>query len=105
MTAGIKPLAKRRAWKALRAHYKKVRELHLRKLFADDPKRGERWYTCVRNCRQSPLPPLSKGGARSAGDLRQQHLCTNLVQFDLDNEQTQLHEQSALKRKYSCNSQ
>ena len=38
----IKPLTKRKAWKALEAHYKKVRRLHLRKLFADDPKRGER---------------------------------------------------------------
>src|ERR1700676_581538 len=36
------PLSKRKAWKALQAHYKKIRELHLRKLFADDPKRGER---------------------------------------------------------------
>jgi glucose-6-phosphate isomerase len=30
------------AWKALEAHYKKVQKLHLRKLFADDPARGER---------------------------------------------------------------
>jgi len=30
------------AWKALESHYKKVRKLHLRKLFADDPARGER---------------------------------------------------------------
>ncbi len=30
------------AWKALEAHYKKVRKLHLRKLFAKDPARGER---------------------------------------------------------------
>ena len=30
------------AWKALESHYKKVRKLHLRKLFADDPSRGER---------------------------------------------------------------
>ena len=37
-----KPLTKRRAWKALAAHYKKARELHLRELFADDPRRGER---------------------------------------------------------------
>jgi len=29
------------AWKALESHYKKVRKLHLRKLFADDPARGE----------------------------------------------------------------
>jgi glucose-6-phosphate isomerase len=32
----------RRAWKDLLAHHQKVREPHLRKLFADDPKRGER---------------------------------------------------------------
>jgi glucose-6-phosphate isomerase len=35
-------LTKLPAWQALEAHYPKVRELHLRKLFADDPKRGER---------------------------------------------------------------
>jgi glucose-6-phosphate isomerase len=42
MAAIIEPLSKRRAWKALAAHYKKARELHLRGLFADDPRRGER---------------------------------------------------------------
>ena len=42
MTAQIAPLTDRQAWKALEAHHKNVRELHLRKLFADDPKRGER---------------------------------------------------------------
>ena len=36
------PLTKRKAWKALTAHYKKISKVHLRKLFADDPKRGER---------------------------------------------------------------
>jgi len=41
-TARITPLTKRKAWKALEAHYKKVRQLHLRELFADDPERGER---------------------------------------------------------------
>ena len=41
-TARITPLTKRKAWKALEAHYKKVRQLHLRELFADDPQRGER---------------------------------------------------------------
>ena len=35
-------LKNRKAWKALQTHYEQVRELHLRKLFADDPKRGER---------------------------------------------------------------
>jgi glucose-6-phosphate isomerase len=33
---------KRAAWKALEAHNKKIRDLHLRQLFADDPQRGER---------------------------------------------------------------
>jgi glucose-6-phosphate isomerase len=42
MTKEIAPLTERRAWKALAAHHQSVRELHLRKLFADDPKRGER---------------------------------------------------------------
>jgi len=42
MTAGIKPLTKRKAWRALEAHHKKVRDLHLRDLFKEDPKRGER---------------------------------------------------------------
>src|SRR5258708_10609535 len=35
-------LAKRTAWKALESHYRKVRNLHLRDLFAQDPTRGER---------------------------------------------------------------
>jgi glucose-6-phosphate isomerase len=30
------------AWRALEAQYKKIKKLHLRKLFADDPTRGER---------------------------------------------------------------
>ena len=34
--------AKRTAWRALANHYKKLRGLHLRELFADDPVRGER---------------------------------------------------------------
>ena len=42
MTAQIAPLTERRAWKALEGHHKNIRDLHLRKLFADDPKRGER---------------------------------------------------------------
>jgi glucose-6-phosphate isomerase len=32
----------RQTWKELGAHYKNIREIHLRQLFADDPKRGER---------------------------------------------------------------
>jgi glucose-6-phosphate isomerase len=42
VAAGIPPLASRAAWKALVADHEKVRDLHLRQLFADDPKRGER---------------------------------------------------------------
>ncbi len=36
------PVVKRQAWKALEAHSKQIQESHLRNLFADDPKRGER---------------------------------------------------------------
>ncbi len=42
MTTSIKPLAKRPAWKALTVHHRKVKELHLRDLFAEDPRRGKR---------------------------------------------------------------
>jgi glucose-6-phosphate isomerase len=41
-TTRIKPLTERLAWKALSVHHQKLRKLHLRKLFADDPTRGER---------------------------------------------------------------
>src|SRR6058998_3220810 len=36
------PLTARPAWNALQAHYEKIRDFHLRTLFADDAKRGER---------------------------------------------------------------
>src|SRR5262245_16415682 len=42
MTTGVQALTARPAWKALEAHHRKVESLHLRKLFADDPQRGER---------------------------------------------------------------
>src|SRR5246127_3252064 len=47
MAANPQPQVKKRtikqsAWKALASHYKTVSELHLRQLFADDPKRGQR---------------------------------------------------------------
>jgi glucose-6-phosphate isomerase len=45
MTAGIQSLTGRPGWKALESHHQKVREVHLRQLFADDPKRGERLTT------------------------------------------------------------
>ena len=37
------PLTQRSSWKTLAEHYQKVRDLHLRTLFADDPRRGERF--------------------------------------------------------------
>jgi len=39
---GKRPARKRSTWDALATHYKKVSKLHLRELFADDPKRGAR---------------------------------------------------------------
>jgi glucose-6-phosphate isomerase len=42
MTKQIAPLTDRQSWKALTAHYKEIAHLHLRQLFANDPKRGER---------------------------------------------------------------
>jgi glucose-6-phosphate isomerase len=42
MTTRVESLGNRPAWKALQSHFKAVRELHLRQLFADDPARGER---------------------------------------------------------------
>jgi glucose-6-phosphate isomerase len=42
LATGVSPLTARPAWKALGADHQKVRDLHLRQLFADDPKRGER---------------------------------------------------------------
>jgi glucose-6-phosphate isomerase len=37
-----RPTVKHQAWKGLSTHYKKVKELHLRQLFVDDPARGTR---------------------------------------------------------------
>src|ERR1700761_7634309 len=45
MTTGIQSLTGRPGWKALESNYQKIRELHLRQLFADDPQRGERLTT------------------------------------------------------------
>src|SRR5580704_4328062 len=46
MAAQVQPLTqpgtRRAAWSALASHYKTVSKLHLRQLFADDPKRGDR---------------------------------------------------------------
>ncbi len=35
-------LTQRPAWRALEAHYQKIKDIHLRQFFADDAKRGER---------------------------------------------------------------
>jgi glucose-6-phosphate isomerase len=38
----VEPLTKRKAWAALGAHYQKLQSTHLRTLFGDDPRRGEK---------------------------------------------------------------
>ncbi len=42
MTTGIQPLPQRPAWGQLQSHFKAIRQRHLRELFAEDPRRGER---------------------------------------------------------------
>jgi glucose-6-phosphate isomerase len=42
-TADSAPLTRRPAWQALREHHRQMRDVHLRTLFADDPKRGQRF--------------------------------------------------------------
>jgi glucose-6-phosphate isomerase len=42
-TAQTQHLTERPAWKALEEHYQKIRNVHLRSLFAGDPQRGERF--------------------------------------------------------------
>ncbi len=42
MTTGIQFLTERPAWKALESHWHDFRDVHLRALFAEDPKRGQR---------------------------------------------------------------
>ena len=39
----IKPLAKRKSWNALKAHYRKLQPIHLRELFDGDSRRGEKF--------------------------------------------------------------
>src|SRR5260370_16081036 len=43
MTAKAAPLTGRPAWKALQDHYQEIRNVHLRTLFSEDPRRGERF--------------------------------------------------------------
>ena len=41
-TSASRPAVKRSAWSELASHYKTLSKLHLRQLFAEDPKRGQR---------------------------------------------------------------
>ncbi len=41
-STGKKTASKSSTWKALEANYKKIKSVHLRELFAEDPQRGER---------------------------------------------------------------
>src|SRR5215211_842519 len=43
MIADVPALTQRPAWQALAAHHAKLEPIHLRQLFADDPRRGERF--------------------------------------------------------------
>src|SRR5882672_7645787 len=45
MAPSVQSLSDRPAWKALEAHYRSIRDIHLRNLFADDSRRGERMVT------------------------------------------------------------
>ena len=42
MTGSSASLTRRPEWATLQEHYQKIKEVHLRQLFADDPTRGER---------------------------------------------------------------
>ena len=71
MRAAGAPLTERPAWKALRAHHREVREVHLRRLFAEDPGRADRMtaeaagflLAAARHSR----PPATGNGAASGG--------------------------------------
>ena len=43
MTTATTALRERRAWRALQTHHATLRDVHLRTLFAEDPRRGERF--------------------------------------------------------------
>jgi glucose-6-phosphate isomerase len=47
MTTATSPttLTQRPAWQALEEHYRQIRDVHLRRLFAEDPRRGEHFTT------------------------------------------------------------
>ena len=42
MFTGKRPLRQLKAWKILENHYRKIKDVHLRQLFAEDAERGER---------------------------------------------------------------
>jgi glucose-6-phosphate isomerase len=42
MSTDLAPLTQRPAWQALAAHYQRIKDVHLRALFAEDHQRGER---------------------------------------------------------------
>jgi len=52
-------LTARPEWRALLAHYQTLKDVHLRRLFADDPGRGERLVATA------PLPPGDDAGQES----------------------------------------
>src|ERR1700744_5452874 len=43
MKSPLKPLTQRTAWKALVTHRRQIQKLHLRKLFADDAQRAQKF--------------------------------------------------------------
>ena len=43
MAASVKPIPEPKAWQDLAKHYEQLRGQHLKQMFADDPKRGERF--------------------------------------------------------------
>ncbi|HEY2840780.1 MAG TPA: ROK family protein, partial [Pirellulales bacterium] len=43
ITTMTSPLTSRASWQALASHYHSIQNVHLRQLFADDPRRGERY--------------------------------------------------------------
>ena len=83
MTAGT-GLTALPAWKALAAHYQRVRNLHLRELFASDPGRGERLTaeagastsTTRRIASRTRRSRSSSGWQRSVGCARESMPCS-----------------------------
>ena len=72
-TTTIEPFTKRPAFRALETHYEKASQWHLRKLFAADPKRGERYTTEAAGLYLAAMGErtVHKGGVGVGDDLRQ----------------------------------